>query len=76
MNCIRKAVELAFGVTVEVEQVGLLWSTERIGSLSRKRDMKSVQLLSFLTCSSIVTMLLSLNVLGAEVRKNSKASTC
>jgi hypothetical protein len=41
LNCITKAVELAFGVTAKVEQVDLLWSTERpIGSLSRKRDTK------------------------------------
>jgi len=35
LNCIRMAVELAFGVTAKVEQVDLLWSTERIGSLSQ-----------------------------------------
>jgi hypothetical protein len=61
--------ELAFGVTAKVIFCGLLYSTERIGpfKLSQRQDMKkSVHLRSLLTRSSIVIMLLPLNVLGAE----------
>jgi hypothetical protein len=70
LNCIRKAVELAFGVTAKVEQVDLVWSTESSEDrtlVAKTRYEKNVQLLSFLTRSSIVVIvLLSLNVLGAE----------
>jgi hypothetical protein len=67
LNGIRKAVELAFGFTAKLEQVGLLWSLvfdreDRI-LVAKTGYGKSVvpQLLPLLTRSSIVIVLLPLN---------------
>src|SRR5467141_5357661 len=56
LNGIRKAVELAFGFTAKLEQVdlcGLLYSTERIGYLSRRRGMERVLFRSFFPSSRV-----------------------
>ena len=76
LNCIRKAVELAFGVTAKVEQVDLLWSTERIGSLSRKRDMKecTASFLPHVQLYSYYAAVVKCPWCGSS--ENSEASTC
>ena len=77
LNCIRMAVELAFGVTVKLEQFDLLWSTERIGSLSRKRDMKecTASFLPHVQLYSYYAAAVKCHWCGA-VREHSEASTC